>query len=842
MPGPRVLFVNHTSKISGAEMVMLDIVPACSNAGAFLFEDGPLNASLDSCGVEVTKSRFGARFSQITRDSRLTKSLPLAGWMSAVVAELAATARRYDVVYANSQKAFVLGAIAGAISHRPLIWHLHDIISKAHFGAGQRRLQSRLANSLARFVIAPSQPVKAAFVGEGGRPDIVRVVPNGLEAHRAESSPMDLRRALDLTSKPLIGVFSRLSPWKGQHVVLRALADLPDVHCIIAGSALFGEHDYEKSLCALAKALGLANRVTFLGQRTDVPRLMQACDIVVHSSVDPEPFGRTLVEAMLIGTAVIATDAGAASEILGGGEAGTLVPPGDAVALAGAIRETLANAEKLGPQLETAKARAQRVLQPSRHEERDRRFDRRGERENAALSDFATMSWDRSKQIPGWFPAVVLIATTALIGPSLGAVARPLFVFASAAVGWFAWSRSPGAHLQAALALFSFAPLLRRLVDLSAGFDPSSIMIAGPLVALLAPLPELRKPALTGKGTDPGLLLISVYGACVVYSFLLTVAQGNWGGAISGGLKWGAPVIYALALYQRTEDCTALARDAAAAFAFILPAISLYGIYQYISPPLWDTYWMTQAAITSAGLPLPYEVRVFGTMHAPAAFGTYTATGILLVYLLRSAWYERLAVLPAVLALGLSLYRTAWISLAASILFCLLFRTTLQRAGYALFALAAGLALTLSLTFGEAVVDRLASLGDSLQDESAQERISEVTYLWNLPFSSVIGNGFIVTDTAVAGAAPLDGTIAVSWATMGIPVGLVCVSALILLIVRAVTTSFRDESLGTAALGALSCGWLVQLPLATIAVGELGFLFWIAVTLLNRQSQPGKDL
>jgi hypothetical protein len=77
---------------------------------------------------------------------------------------------------------------------------------------------------------------------------------------------------------------------------------------------------------------------------------------------------------------------------------------------------------------------------------------------------------------------------------------------------------------------------------------------------------------------------------------------------------------------------------------------------------------------------------------------------------------------------------------------------------------------------------------------------------------------------------------------MGIPVGLVCVSALILLIVRAVTTSFRDENLGTAALGALSCGWLVQLPLATIAVGELGFLFWIAVTLLNRQSQPGKDL
>ena len=62
----------------------------------------------------------------------------------------------------------------------------------------------------------------------------------------------------------------------------------------------------------------LKNRVIFLGQRSDVPRLMSAVDVVVHTSVDPEPFGRTLVEAMLARTAVIATDAGAAAEILAG--------------------------------------------------------------------------------------------------------------------------------------------------------------------------------------------------------------------------------------------------------------------------------------------------------------------------------------------------------------------------------------------------------------------------------------------------------------------------------------------------------------------------------------------
>ena len=129
---------------------------------------------------------------------------------------------------------------------------------------------------------------------------------------------------------PLIGVFSRLAPWKGQHIVLQALAGLPGVHGIFAGSALFGEDAYAASLRVLASELGIADRVVFLGQRGDVPALMRAVDIVVHPSVDPEPFGRTLVEAMLARTPVIATDAGAASEILGGGEAGMLVPPGDA--------------------------------------------------------------------------------------------------------------------------------------------------------------------------------------------------------------------------------------------------------------------------------------------------------------------------------------------------------------------------------------------------------------------------------------------------------------------------------------------------------------------------------
>jgi glycosyltransferase involved in cell wall biosynthesis len=235
---------------------------------------------------------------------------------------------------------------------------LHDIITSVHFGGMQRRVQVMLANFCAAKVIVPSQAAAIAFVAEGGRKEIVEVVANGLDVIPESKSPSEVRQELGLPQGPLVGVFSRLAAWKGQHVVLQALAQTPDVNCIIAGDALFGEQAYAARLVKMVDELGLASRVSFLGQRSDVPRLMSAVDAVIHPSIDPEPFGRTLVEAMLAGVPVIATDAGAASDILEAGKAGTLVPPGDADALAAAIKQIMSHPPQLRGQLEYALGRA----------------------------------------------------------------------------------------------------------------------------------------------------------------------------------------------------------------------------------------------------------------------------------------------------------------------------------------------------------------------------------------------------------------------------------------------------------------------------------------------------
>jgi glycosyltransferase involved in cell wall biosynthesis len=105
---------------------------------------------------------------------------------------------------------------------------------------------------------------------------------------------------------------------------------------------LFGEDAYAAGLRTQAEQLGVADRVRFLGEREDVPTLLRAADAVVHTAVDAEPFGRVVVEGMLARRPVIATDAGGVREILRDGVTGLLVPPGDPVALAGAVERVRA--------------------------------------------------------------------------------------------------------------------------------------------------------------------------------------------------------------------------------------------------------------------------------------------------------------------------------------------------------------------------------------------------------------------------------------------------------------------------------------------------------------------
>jgi hypothetical protein len=447
--------------------------------------------------------------------------------------------------------------------------------------------------------------------------------------------------------------------------------------------------------------------------------------------------------------------------------------------------------------------------------------------------------------LTGWAPTALLLIATAVVGPALGGLSRPLFVVGCAATGWLAWRHNAAAHAQSAILLFAFAPFVRRLVDLSAGFDQSSIMLIGPLLFILTPVPSLwTLLSSTDRPRNPWLIAPVIVLACIAYGAALSIFQNDWFNAANGALKWAAPVLYGIALQQRASSDGELVNAVARIFLLVLPLTGLYGIWQYVDPQRWDQFWMNYASITSAGYPFPYMVRVFSTMNGPASYATFTATGLLLVGFLRPGWQSLAAMAPAALGLLLSLYRTAWIALALGVLFCMLFQATRKRAlTTGLGIVGAAVAAVLFTPFGEVITTRLESLGSGAQDGSGTERLEEFVTLWNSPDSMVMGSGFTVTDVGVAGAMPIDGQFIASWLTMGIPVGLLCLAAYVWVGGWATAAAWRMPTREGVVLGALAFGAiLIQLPLTSIASGEVSALFWMLVAMACPMDQTTEQV
>lgn len=336
----KILFLDQSGKIGGAELSLADIATFYRDRCLVgLLADGAFRELLEN--LEIPVQILTDRPIRVSKDSSPLEALASLRDIAQPIARIVKLARDCDLLYANTQKAFVIGAIASRFSRRPLVYHLRDILSTDHFSPTNLRIAVTLANSCASLVIANSLATKAAFVAAGGRADLASVVYNGFELEPHQIHPSErhqLRQKLGLDGKFIVGHFSRLSPWKGQHILLKALTYCPqNVVAIFVGDALFGESDYVTQLHRQVTELGLEDRVEFLGFRSDVIPLMAACDLAAHTSTSPEPFGRTIVEAMLCGCPVVAAAAGGAIELIEDGTTGWLLPPGDEMALAQAI-------------------------------------------------------------------------------------------------------------------------------------------------------------------------------------------------------------------------------------------------------------------------------------------------------------------------------------------------------------------------------------------------------------------------------------------------------------------------------------------------------------------------
>jgi glycosyltransferase involved in cell wall biosynthesis len=349
----RILFVDQSGALGGGELSLLEIAKHCrETCRVVLLSDGPFRALLKKVAVPVTVLAVPPAFTGIARERGGLRELRAMTPILRLARRLAQLAEGHDLIYANTQKAMIVAALAGRLARKPVIWHLRDILSSDHFGRAQRWAAVRSANLWISRVVANSIATAEAFVTAGGDGTRVSVVYNGIDPAAfgltSDERQMRLRNDLGLGREPLVAAFGRLSPWKGQHVLIEALKLLPGVHALVVGAPLYGEDAYAEDLQRQVRAMNLDDRVHFLGFRSDIPDLMALASVVVHTSVAPEPFGRVLVEGMLARRPVVASRAGGAVEVIEDGTSGMLVPPADPGALARAVACLLSDKAEAG--------------------------------------------------------------------------------------------------------------------------------------------------------------------------------------------------------------------------------------------------------------------------------------------------------------------------------------------------------------------------------------------------------------------------------------------------------------------------------------------------------------
>jgi glycosyltransferase involved in cell wall biosynthesis len=331
MSALRVLYVSPHAAMGGAERVTLDLLTlhdrAAVEPSVCFLEKGPLVDTCRALGVPT----FVVEAPRLRRVFAVRRA----------VRALADIIRSHGIQLVHSAMAWghCFGGRAAAQARQRAVWFQH---TGATWGS---MLDVRAALVRADAILANSDFTAAVQHRVNPRRIPIHTVHPGT---RLPVTAREVRRSRGRASLGIgegefaVGIVARLQPWKGQHVLLRAAASLlharDRARLFVIGDTLFGlDQDYPAALHALARDLAITERVVFAGFRNDVADCLAAMDIAVHASIEPEPFGLGLIEAMAAGTALVASRAGATPEIVTDGIDGLLVPPGDHEALAVAL-------------------------------------------------------------------------------------------------------------------------------------------------------------------------------------------------------------------------------------------------------------------------------------------------------------------------------------------------------------------------------------------------------------------------------------------------------------------------------------------------------------------------
>lgn len=235
---------------------------------------------------------------------------------------------RASLLYLNNDPISNLGGIIVALLFRiPAICHVRGYVFDS-------RLSRFSLRCIKRF-IAVSSDVKKSLLRLGARPEIIDIVYEGVnikKMNNISNCENNVEREFNLQANDIcIGVVGLIMPWKGQKTFIEAaknvLKKYENCKFFIIGGVPSNSVAYAQDLKNLVDELDIAKNVIFTGYREDVYCLMARMDIIVHTAIEPEPFGRVIIEAMALKKPVIATAVGGPVEIITDSSFGILIKP-----------------------------------------------------------------------------------------------------------------------------------------------------------------------------------------------------------------------------------------------------------------------------------------------------------------------------------------------------------------------------------------------------------------------------------------------------------------------------------------------------------------------------------
>jgi glycosyltransferase involved in cell wall biosynthesis len=335
-PPPALLQVLPALRSGGVERGTLEIAEAQIAAG--------FRAIVASAGGEMVPAleALGARHITLP----LTAKSPWAIWRNAAALAGLARAEGVALIHARSRAPAWSALIAARRLGLPFVTTYHGAYNEGV--PGKRFYNSVMARG--DRVIAISHFIADLIRTRHGVAEArLRVIPRGVDPRRFDPALVSPERLAALRTawglpegQRIIMLPARVTRWKGQMVLVEAMARLPgDSFALLVGDAE-ERPAFQAELLARIESLGLKDRVRLVGHATDMPAALLLADVVVHASTDAEAFGRTVIEAQAMARPVIASDLGAPRETVAEGITGWRIPPGDAAALADAIGKALA--------------------------------------------------------------------------------------------------------------------------------------------------------------------------------------------------------------------------------------------------------------------------------------------------------------------------------------------------------------------------------------------------------------------------------------------------------------------------------------------------------------------